>query len=226
MAGSRGLIVAIDGVIGAGKSTVARAVAAALGYRHLDTGAMYRAVALHASRRGIRPDDSDQLLALLDGLRLELAPDEGEGGRISVDGEDVSAAIRSPEVSRVVGSYADIPAVRRALVQQQQQMGELGGVVAEGRDMTSVVFPTADLKIYMIADLDERARRRHQEFTDTGVKISFEQVRADIERRDAQDAVRDYGGEGASDFVELDTTGLDVAAVVKQIISLALERGA
>ena len=146
--------------------------------------------------------------------------------RISVDGEDVSEAIRSPEVSRVVGSYADIPAVRRALVQQQQQMGELGGVVAEGRDMTSVVFPTADLKIYMIADLDERARRRHREFTDTGVAISVEQVRADIERRDTEDAVRDYGGEGASDFVELDTTGLDVTAVVKKIISLALERGA
>ena len=226
MAGSRGLIVAIDGVIGAGKSTVARAVAADLGYRHLDTGAMYRAVALRASRQGIRPDDSDQLLALLDALRLDLAPDEGEGGRISVDGEDVSEAIRSPEVSRVVGSYADIPAVRRALVQQQQQMGELGGIVAEGRDMTNVVFPTADLKIYMIADLDERARRRHREFTDTGVVISVEQVRADIERRDTEDAVRDYGGEGASDFVELDTTGLDVTAVVKQIISLALERGA
>ena len=226
MAGSRGLIVAIDGVIGAGKSTVARAVAADLGYRHLDTGAMYRAVALRASRQGIRPNDSDQLLALLDALRLDLAPDEGEGGRISVDGEDVSEAIRSPQVSRIVGSYADIPAVRRALVQQQQQMGELGGIVAEGRDMTSVVFPTADLKIYMIADLDERARRRHREFTDTGVVISVEQVRADIERRDTEDAVRDYGGEGASDFVELDTTGLDVTVVVKQIISLALERGA
>ena len=225
MAGPRGLIVAIDGVIGAGKSTVARGVAAALGYRHLDTGAMYRAVALGARRLGIEPRDVDRLQSLLDDLRLDLEP-EDEGGRIRVDGTDVSDAIRSPEVSRVVGSYADIPAVRRALVRQQQSAGHLGGVVAEGRDVTSVVFPDADLKIYMVADLEERARRRHLEFQRQDVDISLEQVRSDIEQRDREDAVRDYGGEDASDPGEVDTTGLDIASVVAQIISLAQQRGA
>jgi len=225
MAGPRGLIVAIDGVIGAGKSTVARGVAAALGYRHLDTGAMYRAVALSARRCNIEPADADHLQHLLDKIRIDLEPEAG-GGRVLVDGADVSDAIRSPEVSRVVGSYADIPAVRRALVQQQQAVGRQGGVVAEGRDVTSVVFPHADLKIYMVADLSERARRRHREFVDKGVVITFDQVRADIERRDREDAIRDYGGESASPSVELDTTGLNIPEVVEQIISLARKGGA
>lgn len=225
MAGARGLIVAIDGVIGAGKSTVARSVAAALGYRHLDTGAMYRAVALSARRRNIEPADSDHLQHLLDEIRIDLEPEVG-GGRILVDGADVSDAIRSPEVSRVVGSYADIPAVRRALVQQQQAVGRQGGVVAEGRDVTSVVFPHADLKIYMVADLVERARRRHREFIDRGVVIAFDQVRADIEQRDREDAIRDYGGQSASPSVELDTTGLNIPEVVERIISLARKGGA
>jgi cytidylate kinase len=222
---SRALVIAIDGVVGAGKSTVARNVAAALGYRHLDTGAMYRAVALSANRQGITPSDTNPLQKLLDGMRLDLEP-EGQGGRIRLDGEDVSDAIRSPDVSRVVGSYADIPAVRRALVQQQQAMGATGGIVAEGRDMTSVVFPQADLKVYMIADLDERTQRRYQEFVDKGVDISFEQVRSDIEQRDQEDAVRDYGGDDASDFVEVDTSGLSADEVSAQIIFLAQQRGA
>ncbi|MDA0333715.1 MAG: (d)CMP kinase [bacterium] len=225
MAGDRGLIVAIDGVVGAGKSTVARGVAAALGYRHLDTGAMYRAVALTAGRQGIGPADSGRLQDLLAAIHIDLEP-ETEGGRIRVDGQDVSDAIRSPEVSRVVGSYADIPALRRALVQQQQALGHLGGIVAEGRDMTSVVFPCADLKIFMVADLGERALRRYREFAAKGVVITLEQVRADIEQRDDEDARRDYGGQRASPSVELDTTGLNIPGVVERIISLARKGGA
>jgi cytidylate kinase len=186
---------------------------------------MYRAVALRARRRHIEPADSDRLQVLLDEIRIDLEP-EADGGRILVDGADVSDAIRSPEVSRVVGSYADIPSVRRALVQQQRAAGRLGGVVAEGRDVTSVVFPHADLKIYMVADLGERARRRHREFVDKGVAITLEQVRADIEQRDREDAIRDYGGESASPSVELDTTGLSVPEVVERIISLARNGGA
>jgi cytidylate kinase len=227
-----GLTIAIDGVIGAGKSTVARAVAAALGYRHLDTGAMYRAVALTASARGITPGDAQALETLLDDFDLELEPASDEagpqGGRILVDNEDVSEQIRTPEVSRVVGSYADIPAVRRAMVRRQQAFGAAGGVVAEGRDMTSVVFPDADLKVFMIADLDERAARRHREFTDRGVDISLEQVRADIEQRDREDAQRDYGSGETADAsapVEVDTTGLGIDEVVQRIISLARQRG-
>ena len=225
MPGPRGLIVAIDGVVGAGKSTVARGVARDLGYRHLDTGAMYRAVAYTATCRGVAPADDAGLAGLLEGLQLDLEP-AAEGGRIRVDGDDVSDAIRSPEVSRVVGSYADRPIVRRALVGQQQQAGTLGGVVAEGRDMTTVVFPGADLKIRMVADLDERARRRHLEFAGKGVDIAFEQVRADIERRDREDAERDYGAGDASGCVELDTTGLSAEEVIARIVALARQRGA
>lgn len=226
MASQPGIIVAIDGVIGAGKSTAARGVAAALGYRHLDTGAMYRTVALAATRRGISPAAVDELQALVTSLRIELQS-EATGGGICVDGEDVSAAIRSPEVSRAVGAYADVPVVRRALVERQQALGARGGVVAEGRDITTVVFPQAELKIRMVADLDERASRRHREFVDQGVDITLARVREDIRRRDREDAIRDYGVDGAStDAVEVDTDGLSAADVVAHIVALARARGA
>lgn len=220
MGGPRGLVIALDGVISAGKSTVARAVATELGYRHLDTGAMYRTVALMATRGGIEAQEGPALQSMLDGLRLELGPLH-EGGWIRADGEDVSQDIRTPEVSRVVGSYADLPMVRRALVAQQQAVGRDGGVVAEGRDMSSVVFPDADLKVFMVADLAERAARRHREFEQQGLQITLDQVVRDIEARDREDAERDYGGVSASDIVEVDTTGLTIEAVVARIISLA-----
>lgn len=224
--GRRGLVVAIDGVIGAGKSTAARGVAAALGYRHLDTGAMYRAVALSALRRGIAADAAAGLARLLAQLAIDLEW-EGAAGRIRVDGEDVSDAIRSPEVSRAVGSFADVPAVRRALVARQRAMGAAGGLVAEGRDVAAVVFPGADLKIRMTADLDERARRRHVEFLARGIDISRDRVRDDIRARDREDAERDYGAEAdASAAVEVDTSGLTAAQVVSRIVALARARGA
>jgi cytidylate kinase len=222
---SQGLTIAIDGVIGAGKSTAARGVAAALGYRHLDTGAMYRAVALAATRQGIAPGDA-ALEDLLEALRIDLEP-ERDGCGIRLDGEDVSDAIRGPDVSRVVGSFADVPAVRQAMVTQQQAMGRDGGVVAEGRDISTVVFPDADLKIRMEADLDERAQRRHREFVDAGVEITLAQVRTDILRRDREDADRDYGDAGASAAaVVVDTGGLNAGQVVERIVALARERGA
>lgn len=225
MTASQGLTIAIDGVIGAGKSTAARGVAAALGYRHLDTGAMYRAVALAATRQGIAPGDA-ALEDLLEALRIDLEP-ERDGCGIRLDGEDVSDAIRGPDVSRVVGSFADVPAVRQAMVTQQQAMGRDGGVVAEGRDISTVVFPDADLKIRMEADLDERAQRRHREFVDAGVEITLAQVRTDILRRDREDADRDYGDAGASAAaVVVDTGGLNAGQVVERIVALARERGA
>ena len=225
MTGGKRLTIAIDGVIGAGKSTAARGAAAALGYRHLDTGAMYRAVALAASRRGLRPGAA-ALEGFLEELRLEF-PACGGGG-IRLDGEDVSEAIRSPEVGRSVGAFADDPAVRRALVRRQREIGRCGGVVAEGRDMSTVVFPHADLKVRMVADLDERARRRHREFLAAGVGITLPRVRADIRRRDREDAERDYGVRGGApgDAVEVDTSGLTADQVVDRIVSLARQRGA
>ena len=224
MTGARGLTIAIDGVIGAGKSTAARGAAAALGYRHLDTGAMYRAVALAASRRGLAPGHA-ALERFLEGLRLEAS---AGGGGMCLDGEDVSAAIRSPRVSRAVGAFADDPAVRRSLVRRQREIGRSGGVVAEGRDMITVVFPHADLKVRMVADLEERVRRRHREFAAAGVGISFSRVRDDIRRRDREDAERDYGVPGGApgDAEEVDTSGLSADQVVERIVALARERGA
>ena len=203
----RGIVIAIDGVVSAGKSTTARLLAQRLGYRHLDTGAMYRALTLAATRQQVAPVPGAALAALLQGLQIELEP----GGRVLLHGEDVSEAIRQPEVSRAVGAYADLPMVRRAMVEQQQRLGEAGAIVAEGRDMASVVFPQAELKIRLVADLEERARRRFQELNAKGVNISLEQVTADIGARDQQDQERDYGASGPpAGVLELDTTGLSV----------------
>ena len=220
----RGLVIAIDGTVGTGKTTTARQVAERLGYRHLDTGAMYRAVALAATRRGVEPEDEDALTALLATSAIDL--DSGRG-RVLLDGQDISEAIRQPEITRRAGAYADVPLVRRSLVAQQQQLGQEGGVVAEGRDMAAVVFPTAELKIALIADLDERTRRRHRELTAKGVCITLEQVRSDIQTRDREDAERDYGGTSAADeIVEIDTTRMTLADQVDCVVALARQRGA
>jgi cytidylate kinase len=221
-----GLVIAIDGVVGAGKSTTARRVAQRLGYRHLDTGAMYRAVTLAAIRRGVAADDSAGLARLLESLCIELEPQD-QGGRVLMDGEDVTQLIRKPEISRQVGAYADAPLVRRALVAQQQRLGERGGVVAEGRDVGTVVFPDADLKIAMTADLDERVRRRHRELLEKGVRVSLAELKEDIEARDRQDATRDYGAPGPpAKVLALDTTLLRPDEQVERIVSLARALGA
>lgn len=224
--GDRGLTIAIDGVVGSGKTATAKLVAAGLGYRHLDTGAMYRAVTLAAARAGVAPEDSAGLAALLAGLEIGLEPQD-RGGRVQLNGEDVTDAIRLPEVSRRVGAYADVPLVRRDLVVRQQRLGAHGGVVAEGRDIGTVVFPGAELKVRMVADLGERARRRHHELTAKGVTQSLEAVTEDIRQRDQEDAERDYGAAGQpADLVVLDTTDLTLEGQVERIIALARERGA
>ena len=220
----RGLVIAIDGTVGTGKTTTARRVAERLGYRHLDTGAMYRAVTVAATRRGVEPEDEDALEDLLATSTIDL--DSGRG-RVLLDGQDISEAIRQPEISRRAGAYADVPLVRRSLVAQQQRLGREGGVVAEGRDMAAVVFPDAELKIALVADLDERARRRHRELTAKGLCITLKQVRSDIQTRDREDAARDYGGTSmAAEVVEIDTTCMTLADQVDCIIALARQRGA
>ncbi len=220
----RGLVIAIDGPVGTGKTTTARRVAERLGYRHLDTGAMYRAVTLAATRRGVAPEDEDALEALLATATLDL--DSGRG-RILLDGQDISEAIRQPDITRRAGAYANVPLVRHALVAQQRQLGREGGIVAEGRDIAAVVFPRAELKIALVADLDERTRRRHRELTAKGVCMTLEQVRSDIQTRDRQDAERDYGGTSAADeIVEIDTTRMALADQVDCVVALARQRGA
>ena len=221
-----GLIIAIDGVIGAGKSSTARGVAAALGYRHLDTGAMYRAFALAAMRRSIEARDSEGVAQLLVQLDLTIDIRDGEQ-RVLLDGEDVSDEIRRPEVAREVGAFADVTLVRLALIERQRSLGSRGGVVADGRDAGSVVFPDADLKVRMTADLDERARRRYRELIEKGVSTSLEQVAADIRRRDREDEARDYGARhDPAETLELDTTELTVSQQIDGIVSWARQRGA
>lgn len=221
-----GLIIAIDGVVGAGKSSTARGVAAALAYRHLDTGAMYRALALAAMRRGIEARDSEGVSRLL--AQLDLTVDIREGEQtVLLDGEDVNDEIRRPEVTRAVGAFADVPLVRLALIERQRSLGRRGGVVADGRDAGSVVFPDADLKVKMTADLEERARRRHRELTEKGVSDSLEQVAADIRLRDREDEARDYGARhDPAETLVLDTTELTVSEQVDRIVSWARQRGA
>ena len=220
------MVITIDGPAGAGKSSVARELARQLGFRFLDTGAMYRAFALAAMRRSIEARDSEGVAQLLVQLDLTIDIRDGEQ-RVLLDGEDVSDEIRRPEVAREVGAFADVTLVRLALIERQRSLGSRGGVVADGRDAGSVVFPDADLKVRMTADLDERARRRYRELIEKGVSTSLELVAADIRRRDREDEARDYGARhDPAETLELDTTELTVSQQIDGIVSWARQRGA
>ncbi len=204
------MVIAIDGPAGAGKSTVARALAKALGFTYLDSGAMYRSVALLTLR-----DPDGEAAQLAAAARIEL------GGRVRLDGEDVSAAIRTPEVSARASEVAADPAVREALVAKQRELLSSGDWVAEGRDIGTVVAPGAELKVYLDADPAERARRRAAEL---GAEVA--QVLAEQTLRDERDRSREASPLQAADgAVVLDTTGLDVDEVVSRIAALARGRG-
>ena len=206
-------VIAIDGPAGSGKSTVAKAVASRLGLDYLDTGAMYRAVAFAAIRRGIDPDDAERVAELARQIDLEV------GESVKVDGADATIEIRSPEVTRAVSVVAANPAVRAELVARQREWATVhdGGVV-EGRDIGTVVFPGADVKVYLTADDTERASRRSKEMLD----LQYDKVAADIARRDHADSTRAASPLSvAPDAVVLDTTGLGVDAVVATVLEMA-----
>jgi len=210
------MVIAIDGPAGAGKSTVARALAERLGFTYLDSGAMYRSVALAAIRAGVDPDDGAATTALAERLDLRIAP-----GAVAIGDEDVSAAIRTPEVTAAASRVSVHPGVRAAMVARQRALVAEGAWVAEGRDIGTVVCPESPLKVHLTASEKERARRRA---ADTGE--DQDAVLAVQRDRDARDRGREHGAlELADGAVELDTTGLDVAGVVDRIAAVARERG-
>ncbi|MDR7556259.1 MAG: (d)CMP kinase [Armatimonadota bacterium] len=217
-------VVAIDGRSASGKSTVARAVAARLGFRHVDTGAMYRAVALAALRRGVPLDDPGALAALAASLVIDLRADPA-GSRVLIDGEDVTEAIRTPEVSEAASVVSAVADVRAALVPRQRQLGAGGGVVVEGRDIGTVVFPDAEVKVFLDASLEERARRRHAELAARGLRVDLDAVRRQQAERDRRDETRTVSPlRPAADAVVIDTTGRPSHEVVEQVLRLVRER--
>jgi cytidylate kinase len=210
------LIVAIDGPSGAGKGTIARTVASALGYRHIDTGAMYRAVGWKATAEGLPLDDESSIARLAERAHMTV-----DGGIVTIDGHDISRAIRTPEIDEAASAVARLPRVREVLVAEQRRMGEQGGVVMEGRDIGSVVFPDADVKVYLDASPDERARRRAADPAHTGGQAGHAAVAASIDARDTADSTRAASPlTVAADAVRIDTTGMPVAAVVDRVMAL------
>ncbi|MCM2258422.1 MAG: (d)CMP kinase [Vicinamibacteria bacterium] len=218
----RRLVIALDGPSGAGKSTAGRALAERLGYTFIDTGAMYRALALKALRARVAVDDGEALAALLVGTRIELSD---AGRNVALDGEDVSAAIRTREVSDAASRVAAHRAVRRAMVARQQQMGRAGGVVMDGRDIGTAVFPQADVKFYVLADPARRAERRHRELQAAGQVADLEAIEQDVRERDRRDSTRAESPlVRAHDAVDVDTTELGPEQVVDQMLALVHSR--
>jgi len=216
---SDNLTIALDGPSGAGKSTLSKLVATHLGYTNIDTGAMYRSVALAAHRQGVDLAD-EAALATLAG-RLDIAfVQSPHGETVLLDGEDVSEAIRTPENSLRTAQVAACAGVRAAMVDLQRKLGSQGGVVLEGRDIGTVVFPRADLKIFLVATAEERGRRRWQELRAKGLDVDLLQTVADVEARDLADQQRQHAPlVQADDAVVLDTTGLEIDEVLQRILA-------
>jgi cytidylate kinase len=221
------LIIAIDGPAGAGKSTVARAVARRLGYLFINTGAMYRAVAWKALRQGVSLDNAGQLGQIAADSLIELAGDV-DSMRVLIDGRDITDEIATPQIGQAASVVSAIPAVRRALVARQQQMGRAGGVVIEGRDIGTQVFPNAEVKIYLDASSEARAQRRFDEDSARGVAVaSFDQMKSEIEERDLRDKTRaDSPLTQAEDAIYIDSSTMAIEEVVERILEIVKSRSA
>ena len=222
----KGIIIAIDGPVGSGKSTLARRVAALMGYVYIDTGAMYRAVALKALRRGVPLDAAEHLTALASDTRIDLRAEDG-GQRVFLDGEDITAAIRTPDVSQAASKAAVIEGVRHVLVAEQRRAGAQGGVVMEGRDIGSVVFPDAQLKVFLTASPEIRAERRWREHQPKGDAIDLPRTLDEIHERDRRDSGRVSSPlVRAKDAVVVDSTAMDPEEVARLVVLLAEDQAA
>jgi len=218
------LVIAIDGPVGSGKSTLARRVAELLGYVYVDTGAMYRSIALKALRRGISLNATDQLTSLASETRIDLRAQDGTQ-QVFLDDEDVSTAIRTADVAQAASKVAVVPGVRKVLVAEQRRAGERGGVVMEGRDIGSVVFPDAQLKIFLTASPEVRAERRWREHVQKGDAIDLARTVEEVHERDRRDRERSASPlVRAKDAVVVDSSAMEPEEVARLVVLLAKER--
>ena len=219
----KGLTIAIDGPSGAGKSTVGKFLAKRLGYLYIDTGAMYRTVALKVREKSVEGADEEVLYRLASSLSVAFVI-EGEETHVLCDGEDVTEAIRSPEISRLASDISRRKGVREALVQKQREMGRGGGVVLEGRDIGTVVFPDADVKFYLDAVAEERGRRRFKELAEKGIKVDFNETLEEVIKRDQNDMKRALSPlKRAQDAFLIDSTHRSVEEVVAEMVRIVME---
>lgn len=216
--------IAIDGPSGAGKSTISRKAAELFGFIYVDTGAIYRTIGLAASRRGVDIGDKDAVMAMLPKLNIELKYNAAGEQCMLLDGEDVSRDIRLPEVSMLASSVSAIAEVRQYLVEMQRDMARRYNVIMDGRDIGTVILPDADLKIFLTADVEDRARRRYDELRGKGSSVSFDEVLADMLRRDEQDTLRAAAPlRAADDAVCLDTSGYTLNESIGEVCRLISE---
>lgn len=217
----KNLIIAIDGPAGSGKSTTAKLLAKKLNYDYIDTGAMYRAITYLAMQNNIKTNEVETLEKFAQSLIISFA---SNGEEIIINNQNISKEIREPQISENVSYFSKISSIRRILVEKQQELGKNGGVVMEGRDITTVVFPEADLKIYLTADISARAKRRKLELDNNGIGLEYSEVENNLIKRDEIDSTREVSPLTlANDAISIDTTNLTIEEQVERIFNVALE---